>query len=151
MTLGGLYRAPAMEHFETLLFTACLTLFTSWLSYLSYRLKISMDEIEHSSKGMDDLHEALDLCQKALGAIWENMPTMERIQELVPQFHINQQETNGKHLFDLIGNLLGINQESLQTSQAPRGPDGRYNGPTQIEEENPPPQSETTAQGTSSD
>ena len=106
MTLGGLYPAPAMEHFETLLFTACLTLFTSWLSYLSYRLKISMDEIEHSSKGMDDLHEALDLCQKALGAIWENMPTMERIQELVPQFHINQQETNGKHLFDLIGNLF---------------------------------------------
>lgn len=151
MTLGGLYRAPAMEHFETLLFTACLTLFTSWMSYLSYRLKISMDEMEHSRSGIDEMNEALVLCQNALAAIWENMPTMDRIQELVPQFHLNQQETNGKHFFDLLGSLLGIGGESLQTSQTPRGADGRYNGPTQIPQENSSPQSETDIESPTSD
>lgn len=109
-----------------------------------------MDEIELSRSGVDDLHEALDLCQKALGVIYENMPTIDRIQELVPQFHINQQETNGKHLFDLIGNLLGINEQSLHTAQTPRGSDGRYNGPTQIEESTTP-QSETATESPTGD
>jgi hypothetical protein len=141
-----------MDHYELLLFTACLTLFTTWLSYLSYRLRMAMDKIDSSDSGIEEMMEALEMCQKALAAIWEQMPTIDRIQELVPQFHINQQETNGKHLFDMLGKLLGINEQSLHTADPQRGPDGRFNGPTQIQESSSPtPQSETHVESTASD
>jgi hypothetical protein len=152
MALGGIGSGGAMNHYELLLFTACLTLFTSWLSYLTYRLRMAMDNIEGSQSGFDEINEALELSQKALAAIWEQMPTIDRIQELVPQFHINQQETNGKHLFDLLGNLLGIGEQSLQTPGTERGPDGRFNGPTQIQESSSETtQSKTDVEGSTSD
>ena len=128
-----------MEHFETLLFTACLTLFTAWLTYLTHVLRSATWEMESSGSQADEIISQLEMCQKAIAIMFEKMPTIDRIQELVPEFHINQQESNGKHLFDFISNMLGINEQSLQTPTPARGPEGRFHGPPQIEENTPTP------------
>jgi hypothetical protein len=132
------------------LFWLSLIVFTAWLSYLSARLQAAARELERSGGDADELAEAVELIQKALAAIWENMPTMDRISELVPQFHLNQQETAGSAFFDFVGKYFMDQNQPSNTPQDSRDSAGRYIGATQIEEKDNTTQGETYAESDSS-
>lgn len=123
-----------MKDFEVLLFTTALLIFTAWLSYLTNVLRNSLRELEHKGIDTQEISEAIEISQKALAAIWENMPTMDRIQELVPQFHLNQQESSGAAFFDFIGKYFMDDQSSLHTPEVVRDSAGRYGTTKEIQE-----------------
>lgn len=140
-----------METVELALFSASLVVFTAWLSYLSAQLRSAANELENSGANADDLAEAVEMIQKALAAIWENMPTMDRITELVPQFHLNQQETAGTAFFDFVGKYFMDNSQPSNTPDNARDTTGRYIGTTQEQEKDYTTQSATYAESDSSD
>jgi hypothetical protein len=124
-----------MEHFQAALFFVGLSFFTGWLSILSYQIKTMIGELD-SNTDVEETRATIDQMAQALAIIYENMPTMDRIQEMVPQFSIQQQEAGSKHFFDFVGKLLNVDELNTQTPV--RDDRGQFYAPTpQIEETNP--------------
>jgi hypothetical protein len=124
-----------MDHYQAALFFVALSFFTGWLSILSYQLKKMVNHIEENHD-IEDTRDTINQMAQALAIIYENMPTIDRIQEMVPQFSINQQEAGSKHFFDFVGKLLNVDALSTQTQQ--RDDRGQfYATPPQIENTNP--------------
>ena len=125
-----------MDHYQAALFFVALSFFTGWLSILSYQLKKMVDLIEEN-QDVEETKATINQMAQALAIIYENMPTMDRIQEMVPQFSIQQQEAGSKHFFDFVGKLLNVDELNTQTPV--RDDRGQFYAPTpQIEEANTP-------------
>lgn len=137
-----------MDHYQAALFFVALSFFTGWLSILSFQIRQMLSQIEETTD-VEETKETINQMAQALAIIYENMPTMDRIQEMVPQFSIQQQEAGSKHFFDFVGRLLNIDELNTQTPL--RNDRGQfYASPTQIENQNPTP-SQADAESSSSD
>ena len=137
-----------MDHYQTALFFVALSFFAGWLSILSYQLKKMVAQLDETSNGHDieETKETINQIAQALAVVYENMPTMDRIQELLPEFHINQQDNGSKYFFDFIGKYF-MNDSNTQGPL--RNDRGQFHAPTpQIEEAYSPP-SETNAESPS--
>lgn len=137
-----------MNHFDAALFFVALSFFTAWLSILTAQIRKLLGNIEENAD-LDETKETIQQIAQALAIVYENMPTMDRIQELLPEFHINQQDSGSKYFFDFIGKYFMQDQLSTQTTT--RDARGQFYAPTtQIQEEVPLP-GQTDAESPTSD
>ena len=134
-----------MDHYQAALFFVALSFFTGWLSILSYQIKKVIVKLD-DGHDVEETKETINQIAQALAVVYENMPTMDRIQELLPEFHINQQDNGSKYFFDFIGKYF---MDGLSTQTPVREARGQFHAPTpQIEEAYSPP-SETNAESPS--
>ena len=106
-------------------FSICLLGFGIWFSKLSLQMRQTLDEIGDSDEQLAEIREAVEVVATILN----------RLPELLPQFHMNTNPL--QPIFEAFAQKLsGV--QPLKTVEAPRGSDGRYNGP-QTEEETDTP------------
>ena len=143
--MGDRLTHARMDHYQAALFFVALSFFTAWLSILSYQIKKTVAQID-SHGDVEETKETINQIAQALAVVYENMPTMDRIQELLPEFHINQQDSGSKYFFDFIGKYF---MDSSNTQSPLRGDRGQFHAPTPQIEEAHSPQSETNAESPS--
>lgn len=137
-----------MEHYNAALFFVALSFFATWLSILTYQIRKVIGAMESNAldDNLEETKQTINQIAQALAVVYENMPTMDRIQELLPEFHINQQDNGSKYFFDFIGKYF-MNDSNTQSPL--RNDRGQFHAPTpQIEEAYSPP-SETNAESPS--
>jgi hypothetical protein len=91
-------------------------LFTSWVLITSARINAALAKLTQTDDLLEDIGEDI----QAVVTILQKLP------ELMPQYHVNQGNGIAEMLIKKIFNV----DESLQTVLAPpRGPDGKFDGP----------------------
>lgn len=91
--------------------------FGIWLTYLSLKLSHTLGDVLNRGDDIDEIREAVEV----VGSILQRLP------ELVPQFHTNQSPL--QPLIEMFMHRMKENShETLQTPSALRGSDGRFNG-----------------------
>lgn len=99
--------------------------FGIWFTYLSLKLNHTLGDVLNRGDDIDEIREAVEV----VGSILQRLP------ELVPQFHTNQSPL--QPIIEMFMSRMKENAgETLQTPQALRGSDGRFNGEGQAEEFN---------------
>tara|TARA_R100001594_G_scaffold148990_1_gene205574 strand:- start:188 stop:526 length:339 start_codon:yes stop_codon:yes gene_type:complete len=106
--------------FEMLLFIICLVFFSIWLSFLTARIKNSLDLIEGTGDQIDEISEGIEIVAGILN----------RLPELMPSFH--QHTSPLAPLIEMFTQKMG---QGLKTEETQRGSDGRYIGETEWTEE----------------
>jgi hypothetical protein len=132
-----------MEHFEQALFYIALAFFSGWLSILTHQVSKLVNNIA-APEDLDETKQTVQLIAQAIAVIHENMPTMDRIRELVPEFTIQQEDSGSKYFFDFLGKYF---MDSSNTPKIPRDDRGQFHGPPQIPQDNDQTPSETDAEG----
>ena len=95
-------------------------MFTSWVLITSSRINAALDKLTRTDEMLEDLGE--DIGQVVV--------ILQKLPELLPQFHVNQGNGIAEMLIKKIFNV----DESLQTALTPpRGPDGQFDATTKKE------------------
>jgi hypothetical protein len=103
------------------MFVVGLVGFGVWFSRLSYQMSQALDDIASSDDQLQEIREAVEVVATILN----------RLPELLPQFHMNSNPLTP--IFEAFAKKLSGEQQ-LITHNVERGPDGQFSG-TQTEEE----------------
>lgn len=119
-----------------ILFVLGLVGFGIWFSTLSFKLNQALEDLNSSDDQLEEIREMIT----QVATVLNHLP------EILPAFHLNNSPTDFlKPIVEaFVGNITGTSP--LKTVEAPRGPDGRFNGPTK-EEINTPETGKTNASG----
>ena len=96
----------------------CAIFFTSWVLITSQKINRALEKLPKTDDMLDDLGE--DIAQVVI--------ILQKLPELLPQFHVNQ----GNGIAEMIiGKIFGVD-ESLSAALPPRNDAGQFNGTKEV-------------------